>query len=230
MLNGSPSNADQVDQLPTPDGEENASDQSASAAFETDSTFSGDESDMGDDSFYLLSDTDIFAITCDWLQSEVFNKEDAVLAPILNPMKQDLIESIMKEFWTIFNHEWSTNVRNCASGPSGTTSSSSIGHNSGSHSGNSNNSATKRTRENDGDRSPDDNNDDGGPPKRPRNMTSSETVGEETAKFACPYRKNNPRKYTHRTRIWRSCAMSSFDTVARLKWFSPKYLRKPQAD
>jgi len=37
----------------------------------------------------------------------------------------------------------------------------------------------------------------------------------DESKFACPYRKHNPEKYT--LQDWRSCALSGFPTVARVK-------------
>lgn len=38
---------------------------------------------------------------------------------------------------------------------------------------------------------------------------------ENRKRFACPYRKHNPKKYTHYN--WRSCALSGFGSTARVK-------------
>ncbi|EHK98534.1 hypothetical protein M7I_5618 [Glarea lozoyensis 74030] len=35
--------------------------------------------------------------------------------------------------------------------------------------------------------------------------------------FACPYRKHNPQTYHTRNRAWRTCALNSFENIARLK-------------
>jgi hypothetical protein len=42
----------------------------------------------------------------------------------------------------------------------------------------------------------------------------SPVIADES-KFACPYRKHNPEKY--RLENWRSCALSGFKSVARVK-------------
>jgi hypothetical protein len=52
-------------------------------------------------------------------------------------------------------------------------------------------------------------------PKRPRTLLTPPQNPEDTAKFACPYRKRDPRKYC--VQFWRSCALTPQDTVARVK-------------
>jgi hypothetical protein len=55
-------------------------------------------------------------------------------------------------------------------------------------------------------------------PKRPRTLLSPPQNEDDNTKFACPYRKRDPRKYC--VRDWRSCALTPLDTVARVKYGS----------
>ena len=59
-------------------------------------------------------------------------------------------------------------------------------------------------------------NGDGRNPKRPRTLLSPPHNEDDNTKFACPYRKRDPRKYC--VRDWRSCALTPLDTVARVKY------------
>ena len=220
-INETPSKNDCcLNQSITPAGEVSSPGE-GSAEFDTDSMFSDDGEGSGDENLNISSNPNLFSIICDELQSASFDQQENLIAPVLNPMKQDLIDDIMKEFWTIFNHEWSTNLRVCTGDSSSPSSSSSTGENAVSSQANPGSNTNKRGRDGDKDRLPDDGNGNGDP-KRPRRAEPPETGGGETANFACPYRKNNPRKYTHRNRVWRSCAMTSFNTVARLKYVSPR--------
>jgi len=55
--------------------------------------------------------------------------------------------------------------------------------------------------------------------KRPK-IDAPLNVSNEKGKFACPYRKHDPRKYCHQVRCWRSCALTPLDTIARVKFDS----------
>lgn len=192
-----------------------------SASFETESILSEDGVDSDtDESFDIWGTSNFLDTIYDELQQSAFAKHDTLIDHVLNPMIQDLIDGLMKDFWTIFNQEWaarSPNSHQRKGSSYSTASSSSGGHVSGSCTGTSANNTTKRALENDGDYSPEDNNGNRNP-KRPRKTSPPDAARADTAYFSCPYRKNNPRKYTHRTRGWRSCAMSPFDTVARMKY------------
>jgi hypothetical protein len=48
--------------------------------------------------------------------------------------------------------------------------------------------------------------------KIPKDMTKIEKL----QKFACPFRKRNPQLYS--LSEWRSCALSGFNNIARLKY------------
>jgi hypothetical protein len=52
----------------------------------------------------------------------------------------------------------------------------------------------------------------------PESMNFLPEVQGQLGKFSCPYRKNDPQKYSHSTRRWRICALASFDTIARVKY------------
>jgi hypothetical protein len=52
-------------------------------------------------------------------------------------------------------------------------------------------------------------------PKRPRTILAPPQNPDDNAKFACPYRKRDPRKYC--VQFWRPCALTPQDTVARVK-------------
>jgi hypothetical protein len=61
-----------------------------------------------------------------------------------------------------------------------------------------------------------DDNDDERSSKRRRTLCSPPLKEDDDTKFACPYRKHNPRKYY--VRDWRPCALTPLDTVARVKY------------
>ena len=59
-------------------------------------------------------------------------------------------------------------------------------------------------------------NGDGRSPKRPRALLTPPRSDHDSTKFACPYRKRDPRKYC--VQSWRTCALTALDTVARVKY------------
>jgi hypothetical protein len=187
-----------------------------SVGFETDSTWSEEESEE-------------HSITQDYNLSEVFDMSrsellnpsqegaEVLIRPALTPMKQVLVDGIMKEFWTIFNQEWSANVRKCSGDSTSSTS------RSGSESKSTGEKPPgekdrKRGREDDEDRNPDENG--GRDPKRHLPNSPPTNDADEGQKFACPYRKYNPRKYCHGNRSWRSCALTPLENISRVKFVS----------
>ncbi|PMD47741.1 hypothetical protein L207DRAFT_576502 [Hyaloscypha variabilis F] len=54
-----------------------------------------------------------------------------------------------------------------------------------------------------------------GSPKRPIKFSSPPQNEDDNNKFACPYRKRDPRKYC--IQHWRSCALTPLETIARVK-------------
>jgi hypothetical protein len=178
----------------------------SSAGFETDSTWSGEESDWGEDVPQIYDHLGL-------LMQDMGNP-DLSIRPLLTPMKQELVNCIMREFWIIFNQEWSTNIQKHSGGSPQSTSSAISQHNN--KSGKSCTSrGQKRERKDDEDENSEDNN--GRNPKRPKVDSSPPNGADERTKFACPYRKHDRRKYCHQTRHWRSCALTPLDTIARVK-------------
>lgn len=79
--------------------------------------------------------------------------------------------------------------------------------------GSTNNNLKRRGREDEDEQEQNTGNDRS--PKRPRKSPSPPKTPEKSTKFACPYRKRDPRKYC--VRNWRSCALTPLDNVARVK-------------
>ncbi|PMD34500.1 hypothetical protein L207DRAFT_638973 [Hyaloscypha variabilis F] len=161
--------------------------------------------------------------------------KDSLTQPVFSPMKQELIDRIMKEFWVMFNQE-SEAIQNrsptallvdSAEKENGNTDINSTGGEessrnvvSSSFTGSINtsqkytqNTLGRRRREEDDDQ--EQNNREERDPKRPRTLLSPPRNPDDSTKFACPYRKRDPRKYC--VKHWRSCALTPQDTVARVK-------------
>lgn len=184
-----------------------------SSNFETESSFSDNFTDFEDDepgnSFGVLDILDLI--------SEKINvaKSNKMVDSILTRRKRTLVDVIMKDFWSIFTQEWSSNIQRCTSDSS--SSSVATHQQTITASQAATFSSTKRNRLSDEDGDDESKEDDGRDPKRPRKtMSPTESPGRLT-NFACPYRKHDPHKYNHGTRRWRTCALTSFDIIARLK-------------
>ena len=140
-----------------------------------------------------------------------------LLRSLLSSLKQRLIDRIMEEFWIIFNSQWAIKPRTfndvfeesaqtskTETLPTSQTNRTSSGQKHQLDHGNG-----KSCRE-DGD-----DDDDAQDPKRPK---VSELQPDDCClvlRLACPYRKHNLQ--THCILNWRSCALTPFDTVARVK-------------
>ncbi|KAH7306105.1 hypothetical protein BKA65DRAFT_198591 [Rhexocercosporidium sp. MPI-PUGE-AT-0058] len=186
-----------------------------SVGFETDSTESDDRA--GDEENHLVtlpSASDVLRAMEDLQFGSVFVEEEAVFRTVLTPVMETLLDSIMTDFWTIFNQEWSANLRKCGGTPS---SSSSVSMNAQAASQGPQqttvSNSQKRLRD-DADRPEDEDCND---PKRHRSSVNPSEIADFNLKLACPYRKHNPRTYNHCTKAWRLCALTSFGTIARLK-------------
>ena len=138
----------------------------------------------------------------------------ALVKPVLTYAKRQLVDHIMEEFWILFNQGWVRNVRKCtgSTSVSGRESSSSSGPNSPDNQGSQKSQKSgKRRRDDEPNGDPDDR---GRVPERSKE--GSKDLDRRRLKFACPYRKHNSRKYCIQS-IWRSCALTPQDTVARVK-------------
>jgi hypothetical protein len=176
----------------------------------------GDSSDNQSlDSEESDNDTSAGEDVCEELDPDV--NSEKIVADALDPMRMALVDRVMEEFWVMFNQGWSSNFTQHAGNSSGTSRSSNAEDTS--HDTDVQQpSRRKRQRE---DKDPGDQN--GNRNSRPPEKRSSGGKdSEESIKFACPFRKHNPCKYniySHRT-----CALSHWDTIARLKYVPPNIL------
>lgn len=178
----------------------------------TDSSLSEDATDWGEDSD-LEHDVQLHLSDSGRLLAE---SQKPLIQDVLDPMKKEIVDRLMEEFWIIFNRNWPMGSRLCpaAHGNNSPSTSRSVsgseipsviysGGRLGAYEG-----SDKGDKEH-----PDDRPGEGsGEPSKPPESTSttSQPIG-----FACPYRKRNPRKYC--VRDWRSCALNPLKTVARVK-------------
>jgi len=179
-----------------------------SSAFETDSAYSGDETDIEEEEMLAWpTASEILG-----LMAEIHPQ--ALWAPVLTGRKRALVDRIMKDFWVIFKQEWSANIRTRTGSPSSSCSGP------GPQSSNTSTKVSLANKKNSQREDDDDFSREQGDrePNNPGNVTRPKESQSQGEKFACPYRKHNPGKYSHRTRTWRTCALTSFDTVARVKY------------
>lgn len=184
----------------------------------TDGDFSDTDIEINDDD----STSSVYDGICSLIsqgQGHCGGTPGQIMSPHLSPMKQALVDRIMDEFWVIFNHDWASNTRSFKGESSDSPSSQRTG--SSSDASVSQGGYQKRPRQNDDDSNRDDEGEN--PPKKPR-LFSKAGDQFELIRFACPFRKHNPRKYS--TNRYSSCAISHWPTVARVKWvLTSIYLR-----
>jgi hypothetical protein len=191
-----------------------------SDAFETDGFWSEDMS--GSEDLDVQEYLESSRTTDRRSEVAVSTPEKSFLSSKLSPAKVAMIDSLMNEFWVIFGQEWSATVQKrgnifIESSTSEANSSPSINSQKAGGMILSSDGRGKRRKLDgkDDDASGDD--DDDREPKRPK-TTSSLPSEKPKAMFACPYRKHNPRTYHTRNRLWRTCALNSFENIARLKY------------
>lgn len=191
-----------------------------SSSFETDSACSEDEMKEEVELSIWPTTTDILTLVSAKMRTEVSKMQTALLDHVMTSMKQALVDSIMDDFWLIFNQEWSANIRRCSGSPS-TSSSGSVMRGANEQTEGSSTNRQKRQREDDYD---DDGSTREGRDEDPARINSCQPeIQNDKKKFACPFRKCNSRKYNQSTYRWRTCALASFDTIARLKYAFPLY-------
>ncbi len=164
----------------------------------------------------MSSDPDIIALACKHFNINCTGSSGRDLDSIINPVRNSLIERIMGEFWTIFNQEWSANIRRRTESPS--TPASSVSGPRSQQSAQDSYKKHKRTTDSERDRLSNDDNENEGPKRPRRSPPLPEDGNEYQHKFSCPYRKHSPRKYNHLDRRWRSCALTPFSNIARVKY------------
>ncbi|PMD42982.1 hypothetical protein L207DRAFT_526205 [Hyaloscypha variabilis F] len=172
----------------------------------TDSTCSEDETD-----WEVGSDDDMTNMHTS-INSQGIDFEESLIQTRLTPAKAQLVNRLMEEFWEIFNQDWKANIQHRGSESAYTSGSTSNENYSSSPNMPSDPKGTKRSRRNADDGS-DGNN--GRRSKRGGSVSEPSNIMGNYARFACPYRKNNPRKYC--VQRYKHCAPSSHATVARVK-------------
>lgn len=183
-------------------------------SFSSDTTCPEDETDWAGDSDSEDFDPEMFRRLCVYGDNE-HTVSPGLVQALMDPAKVELVDRIMGEFWTIFNQDWATNMRQCSPGSTSRT-------NSGVSSNQASEITTSKHSREMRDDSPSDKDDKSRGAKRPRMVATSSVDLNETLKFACPYRKRDPRKYN--VQNWRPCALTPHKTVARVKLvtFAPK--------
>jgi len=144
-------------------------------------------------------------------------------ASLLDLARELLVDRAMEEFWVMFNEGLPSDVTQHAGYASGDSSSPGF-QSTSSNEEVSKPASGKRQRDADGD-SGDREND-----KKPRQggKRYSSKESEDGVKFACPFRKHNPRKYNLYSR--RLCTLSHWRTIARVKLVSLLLLNSTDAD
>ncbi|KAL5314874.1 hypothetical protein ACEPPN_017524 [Leptodophora sp. 'Broadleaf-Isolate-01'] len=136
-----------------------------------------------------------------------------LLQSVLDPRRQALVEKIMDEFWQIWDSDWSSGIKQCASqSPSSTGDVQAPQSIACSSTGTAR--QQKRQRQDSNERDENDENDDDFP-RRPTKRTLLSGKLSSGKKFACPFRKYNPAKYS--INEYHTCALTGQDTISRLK-------------
>jgi hypothetical protein len=148
---------------------------------------------------------------CDRID-DMYGDPENVLEEVLDPMRQTIVDRVMNEFWVLFNQTWSANITQ-HTGNSATVLSPSMGGMPATSQKSSGTTQRKRQRSED-EEPPDESND-----KRPQQPGKGLCEGSDSGdrpRFACPFRKHNPRRYgVHSHSV---CALSSWETIARVKY------------
>jgi hypothetical protein len=137
------------------------------------------------------------------------------LGLVLDPSKLSIFNQAMHRFWEFFNPKLNAGISWRAGGTEAHRSSSSFtGGRSFQQQALSQSTIRKHEHQDD---EVDNLSDEGNrrPPKRPKSDFLSQVDGDTSLKFACPFRKHNPRKYNMHQ--YKSCALSSFESIARVK-------------
>jgi len=189
---------------------------------ESDSEYSDDEIEYEDAlGFDPHNYSGVLGAMCDESLLGTAKGEERLLQPVFGPLKQAIIEHVMKEFWVIFNQQWSMNVRKCNGGgsePIDGASNSSSSRDSSKQGEKKNKDKSKRERGSNDDQR--DGSDQEGNFKRTRGSNEFSKDRKSNEKFACPYRKHNSQKYS--VHNWRVCALSPLNSVSRVKSGPPK--------
>jgi hypothetical protein len=157
--------------------------------------------ESSDEDEYIQSENldqirDRFAVDCEERTSLTLIK------PTLEQAKQALIDRLTRKFWSNFHRYQNQDYRSDVD---------LMQHNSLNYDG----SKVKRGHEEENSRPCTFEINDGRGPKRLRATPNASDFSETGSKFACPYRKHDPRKYC--VPNWGPCALTPLQTVARVK-------------
>ncbi len=156
------------------------------------------------------SDTERMSLQMEFIK--IKEEQDLLLYQQLTGVQLSLVHRLMKEFWVIFNDRWQSESTQHGSTQSGSSTGSSSSIFDAQGFAESNASSSKRPRHSE-------NGDSDSDKSRPSKRKGKEPQRPDPCKimlrFACPFRKRNPRKYCVQT--WRACALTPHTTVARVK-------------
>lgn len=164
-----------------------------------------------DDWTESLSNGSLYELFCD-VEGESNAREESLVSA-LNPMQQALVDRVMEEFRTIFDHNWRTGLRNCGGEPSNSSEAQNSGviEVPGSLS-----PLSPRKRRRQDDEPPDGEKGKGlGGARMPTEIGSDP---EAATRFACPFRKHDPRFYN--VYSYKVCTLSHWSTIGRVKYAS----------
>jgi hypothetical protein len=132
----------------------------------------------------------------------------------------------METFWDVMNKNWRSYVRERTAASEAANASSAAGNSQETSLGAS--TALAPSQKNLGKRPADDNqrDDEERPPKRSRNDPNSARDHLEKIKLSCPYRKRNRQKYNVNVYAYRTCVLTGFPDIARVK-YAPKLAAVP---
>lgn len=142
---------------------------------------------------------------------------ETVVSTVLDPIKKQMVDRLMEEFWIIFNKNWPTGARQCPEAPTQGHNAEASAANLSTRISSGETPGGRQTRGNRDEEDPEE-----GSSKRPGGnvkQPESSSTDQVSHGFACPYRKRNPREYC--VGNWRSCALSPQKTVARVKYAIP---------
>jgi hypothetical protein len=135
--------------------------------------------------------------------------------------QRNYVKRVMETFWDVMNKNWRSYVRERTAASGAANASSAAGNSQETSLGAS--TALAPSQKSLGKRAADDDerDDEERPPKRSRNNPNSTTDPLEKIKLSCPYRKRNRQKYNVNVHTYRTCALTGFPDIARVK-YAPK--------
>jgi hypothetical protein len=188
---------------------------------------SEDEKEMlGSKDLLGCEDTPIFDLEMDGVQGNDKVEGLLMLRSSLASMKRKLIIHIMDEFMVLLRQDWAARTQNQGNtpgeAPNGTYQSkprtpSQVSSNNRRRQYNGEDNDNGGPGDGDGDGDDDDQ-------RAPKRVRASSFPANDNAKFACPYRKYDPRKYC--VQNWRPCALTPLENVARVKFVTRSFPKR----